>query len=332
VAKERSVDDGSGRELCKTKVRFVSVLSCAAVPLFSSSQRFIDTRRRLRRMGTPLVPLPAIAVLLVFALLWLVPAVQLQAAAKTFRDCKDCPLMTTIPAGRFRMGAPHDEPGRQDNEATPHWTAIARPFALGVYDVTRADYARFVDATGHAPRNPRCDWHRPVFRGVSLEQTSDEPVVCVSWSDADAYVRWLSAKAGRAYRLPTETEWEYAARAGSTTARPWGPEADPQRANTALAEGAEPANAKKRWPYTSPVGSFPPNRFGLFDMLGNVWQWTVDCGADADAAKPSEPCENHVVRGGGWFHPPEVARSAARAADATDFRVTDIGFRVARSL
>ena len=275
--------------------------------------------------------LPAIAVLLIFAPLWSAPAVEMQTAA-TFRDCAHCSLMTTIPAGRFRMGSPYDEPGRQDNEALPHRIAIARPFALGVYDVTRADYARFVEATGYAPPNPRCDWRRPTFRGASLDQTPDEPVVCVSWSDANAYVRWLSAKAGHAYRLPTEAEWEYAARAGSTTARPWGPDADPQRANTAIAEGGEVSDAKRRWHYTSPVGSFPPNRFGLFDMLGNVWQWTADCGTAGDAAGPHEPCRYHVVRGGGWFHPPAMARSAARAVDETDLRVTDIGFRLARSL
>jgi formylglycine-generating enzyme required for sulfatase activity len=229
--------------------------------------------------------------------------------------------MATIPAGRFRMGSPPDEPGRQADERQ-HWVTIARPFAIAVYDVTRADYARFVEATGYAPANPRCDWRHPTSRGAPLDQTPDEPVVCVSWTDATAYAGWLSARTGHAYRLPTEAEWEYAARAGSTTARPWGREPDSERANTAPAEGAPPTGAKARWPYTSPVGSFPANRFGLFDMLGNVWQWTADCGT---------ACDRHVVRGGGWFHPATAARSASRVADETDFRVTDIGFRLARS-
>jgi hypothetical protein len=154
-----------------------------------------------------------------FAPLWSAPAAEIQAAA-TFRDCADCSLMKRIPAGRFRMGSPRDEAGRLENEASPRWMIIARPFALGAYDVTRAEYALFVEATGYAPTNPRCDWRRPTFRGAPLDQTPDEPVVCVSWSDANAYVRWLSARAGHAYRLPTETEWEYAARAGTTTARP----------------------------------------------------------------------------------------------------------------
>jgi formylglycine-generating enzyme required for sulfatase activity len=122
---------------------------------------------------------PALAVFLLFAPLWLAPTVQTQAAAKRFRDCADCSRMTTIPAGRFRMGSPYDEPGRQDNEALPN-------------------YAQFVEATGYTPPSPRCDWRHPTFRGVAIEQTADEPVVCISWSDANAYVRWLSAKASHA--------------------------------------------------------------------------------------------------------------------------------------
>jgi formylglycine-generating enzyme required for sulfatase activity len=275
--------------------------------------------------------LPALAILLMAAPFSAALALQTWPA-KRFRDCADCALMIKIPAGRFQMGSPYNESGRADNEESPHWVEIARPFALAAYDVTRGDYARFVAATGYAPPNPRCDWQHATFRGASLEQTPEEPVVCVSWSDANAYVRWLSAKAGHTYRLPTEKEWEFAARAGSTTARPWGPNADSARANTATPEGGTPSTVKTRWPYTSPVGSYPPNRFGAFDMLGNVWQWTADCSTTDEAPGPPEPCRYHVVRGGGWFHPPDVARSAARAADETDFRVTDIGFRVARSL
>jgi formylglycine-generating enzyme required for sulfatase activity len=251
------------------------------------------------------------------------PALSAASQPATFRDCPDCAVMAKIPAGRFQMGSPVGEPGRQDDEGTPRLVRIERPFALAVYDVTVAEYARFADATGYVPEHPRCDWRHPTSRGAPLNQTPQDPVVCVSWTDANAYIRWLSAKAGHAYRLPTEAEWEYAARAGSVTARPWGPDPDPARANTAIAEGAAVPVTKARWPYSSPVGSFPANRFGLFDMLGDVWQWTADCGA---------ACDRRVVRGGGWFHPPEAARSASRAADETDFRVSDIGFRVARSL
>ena len=185
----------------------------------------------------------------------------------TFRDCPGCSLMIILPTGRFVMGSPADETGRLPDEGPPHAVVIDRPFAIGVYDVTRAEYARFVDATGYAPV---------------------------------------------------------------------GANADANRANTGEDECCGPkAGGADRWLYTSPVGSFPANDFGLFDMIGNVWQWTADC-ATADyatpALPPNSPCASHMVRGGGWFHPPAVARSASRAADDNDQRVADIGFRVARSL
>jgi formylglycine-generating enzyme required for sulfatase activity len=257
-------------------------------------------------------------------------------SVSTFRDCPGCSLMIVIPAGRFVMGSPADEPGRLQDEGPPHTVVVERAFAIAVYDVTRAEYALFVDATGYAPAAARCDWRNPVVRGTPLHQTPTDPVVCVSWTDAMAYVRWLSAKSAYAYRLPTEAEWEYAARGGTSTARPWGANADPNRANTGADDCCGPkTSGADHWLYTSPVGSFPANDFGLFDMIGNVWQWTADC-ATADYATPAlppdSPCASHMVRGGGWFHPPAVARSASRAADDNDQRVADIGFRAARSL
>jgi sulfatase modifying factor 1 len=261
------------------------------------------------------------------ALLWAIVAIATlpaATAASTFRDCADCSLMRVIPAGTFLMGSPVSEPGRRDSDEAQHAVTIERPFAIAVYDVTRAEYARFVAATGYAPDKPRCDWRDPKSAGVPFNQTPDDPVVCVNVSDAQAYVRWLSAKAGHAYRLPTEAEFEYAARGGSTAAWPWGPNSDRDHANTGADVCCGPqTGGRDHWRYTSPVGSFPPNGFGLFDMVGNVWQWTADCG---------ETCDSHAVRGGGWFHPPDMGRSASRAVDAADFRVADIGFRVARSL
>jgi formylglycine-generating enzyme required for sulfatase activity len=255
--------------------------------------------------------------------------------AAVFRDCPDCPEMRMIPAGSFLMGSPPDEPGRQDDEGAPRRVTIGRAFALALYDVTRGEYAQFVAETGYAPAKPRCDWRRPTAGGAPFDQTPKDPVVCVGWQDATAYVEWLSRRTHRAYRLPTEAEWEYAARAGTQTARPWGSNADPDFANTGapgccgpLVQGAD------RWAYTSPVGSFPPNRFGLFDMIGDVWQWTADCGDDPATATTAtaEACTTRVAKGGGWFHSAELARSAARVADKPDLRVDDIGFRVARSL
>jgi len=251
------------------------------------------------------------------------------------RDCPDCPLMRVIPAGSFMMGSPADEPGRQDGEEAPHRVTIGRAFALAIYDVTRTEYARFVDETGYAPAKGRCDWRDPHAGGVAMNQTPNDPVVCVGWADATAYVQWLSRRTHRSYRLPTEAEWEYAARAGSQTARPWGPDEDPNFANTGAVTCCGPrVQGGDRFPYTSPVGSFPPNRFGLFDMIGDVWQWTADCADDPapPGGPPAGPCAHRVARGGGWFHSANVARSAARVADKPDLRVTDIGFRVARSL
>jgi formylglycine-generating enzyme required for sulfatase activity len=165
-------------------------------------------------------------------------------------------------------------------------------------------------------------------------------VVCVSWTDARAYAAWLARTTGKPYRLPSEAEWEYAARAGSSAARPWGVDLTREHANYGSEACCAPATGgADRWRFTSPVGSFPPNRFGLADMIGNVWQWVEDCGhegyvgAPADgAAWTSGDCRTHMARGGAWFQGPDSARSAARAADAADFRIADIGFRVARDL
>jgi formylglycine-generating enzyme required for sulfatase activity len=235
------------------------------------------------------------------------------------------------------MGSPADERGRQAGESLPRAVSIDRSFAIAVYDTTRAEFSRFVNATGYRGKKRRCDWKAPTSRGVALNQTPRDPVVCVSWADASAYVAWLAARTGRPYRLPTEAEWEYAARAGSTSARPWGEAANSNHANTGAEICCGPAIAgHDRWLYTSPVGSFPANRFGLFDMIGNVWQWTADCGDDASdrtaGSAPAGVCHTRVVRGGGWFHAAAMARSASRAADVPDLTVADIGFRVALSL
>jgi formylglycine-generating enzyme required for sulfatase activity len=258
----------------------------------------------------------------------------------TLRDCTDCIRMRVLPIGRFMMGSPESETGRQSSEGPRHTVAIAKPFAISVYDVTVEDYAHFVDATGYAPPHARCNWRNPAFHGAPLNQTPNDPVVCVSWTDANEYTRWLSTRSGHTYRLPTEAEWEYAARAGSTSARYWGQNADANRANTGAETCCAPyTKGADRWLYTSPVGSFAPNRFGLFDMLGDVWQWTADCETETEPLSAGStvrpglaPCETHIARGGGWFHPPQLARSAARVADQTDLRVADIGFRVARTL
>ena len=278
-----------------------------------------------------------------------------------FRECaRDCPLMVVVPAGTFIMGTDRLDVEGDGREGPPHTVTFERPFAIGVYDVTRAEFAVFiretgyrmkkgcnvVDSRGHWITDSKKNWREPGFK-----QTDRDPVVCVSWNDAQKYVSWLDGKADRsnkghgAYRLPSEAEWEYAARAGSTTSFYWGPEASHEFANYGI-EDCSPCGAKKegrdQWYFTSPVGSFPPNAFGLYDASGNVWQWTEDCthysynGAPADGSAwtsdTDNGCYNRIVRGGSWLDPSWLVPPFVRNPWAPDDHNNANGFRVARSL
>ncbi len=260
-----------------------------------------------------------------------------------FRDCPDCPEMVIVPAGKFLMGSPPHEPGRFDQEGPQHPVSL-RWFALGKYDVTVGEFTAFVKATGYEPGPclwPRdSTWDSPGF-------TPTDPVVCINWADAQAYIAWLNgklrddatapAKGDGPYRLPSEAEWEYAARAGTTTARWWG---------EALGQGNANCNGcGSRWDNTrlSPVGSFGPNPFGLYDILGDVWQWTGDCWNESYAGAPTDgsawssgDCSRRVLRGGSWSNLPKIIRSAARSSEDAGNRSYDYasyaGFRVAMTL
>ena len=277
----------------------------------------------------------------------------------TFRDCANCPEMMVLPAGSFTMGSPSAEQARSDQEGPQHKVTIPRPFAIGIYDVTRDEYAKFVHETGResgaaciiltrdsAEYTGGADWRSPGF-----VQTARDPVVCVDWEDAQAYVQWLNAKLNRvsrgAYRLLTEAEWEYAARAGTRTRYYWGDEADDacRFANTADRSAhrrylsLKTADCDDGFTATSPVGSFPANPFGLYDMAGNAFQWVTDCyhpsyvGAPTDgSAWLSGDCPEHVIRGGSLGHMPRLLRSAYRFKDFTDHRSVFLGFRVAREI
>ena len=275
---------------------------------------------------------------------WLLPGA---AWAATFQDCRDCPTMVGIPAGHFIMGSPTSEPGRHQSEA-PHAVTIPHPFAIGVTDVTVAQFAQFAAATHFTPAPGGCfglsglKWSRRPWRSwddPGYAQTPNDPVVCLTWSETEAYLSWLSRKTGKAYRLPSSAEWEYAARAGSTTARPWGDGISRSDANYGNDQGAPWAEGDDHWDYTSPVGSFPPNRFGLYDMLGNVWEWMSDC-IDAPIAGPPNsgdvlepgPCPQHLRRGGGWEDPPDRVSSTSTIYMPNNHRSADGGFRVARDL
>jgi len=253
--------------------------------------------------------------------------------------------MVAIPPGTFAMGSPPAEHGRFDAEGPLHRVAV-RAFALGRYDVTVEQFTAFVRDSRYLPGT--CDWPPgsiSTWRSEGFAPT--DPAVCVSWRDAQAYVAWLNGKVGAGasaavrgggpYRLPSEAEWEYAARAGSKTARWWGETIGTGNANC--------NGCGSRWDNVqlSPVGSFAANPFGLYDMLGDVWQWTADCwnesyvGAPADgSAWTGGDCTKRVRRGGSWSNLPEFVRSAARAGENAQDRSYDYasytGFRVAKTL
>ena len=284
-----------------------------------------------------------------------------------FQDCPDCPRMVVIPAGEFRMGSVPSEAERGGDEGPQHQVSIASSFALGRTEVTVAEFRRFTDDAGYrteAERDTRSQgcsgfiYLDPAaaspdpqlvtsWRNPGLVQEDSHPVLCVSWNDARAYAQWLSKKAGQRYRLPTEAEWEYAARGGTGTARYWGNDpveacryanvADQSRFQT-LSFGQK-HDCNDGHYFTATVGSYARNGFGLYDMIGNAWEWTEDCwnasyaGAPADgAAWLAGDCRQRVSRGGSWSTVPRFARSAARNRNSADHRDNLTGFRLARTL
>jgi formylglycine-generating enzyme required for sulfatase activity len=274
-----------------------------------------------------------------------------EAGAKqlpSFRDCPICSEMVVIPSGRFTMGSPTNEFGRKDDEG-PQTIVEVHSFAIGRTDVTRAQWTAFVADTGRADGLgcafsglPRDQAGTASWRHLGFTQGDEEPVVCVSWREARAYLDWLSAKTDRRYRLPSEAEWEYAARAGSKTAYPWGNQPSHDRANFGSDTCCTGAIAgRDTWLNTSPVGSFAPNGFGLYDMIGNAWQWTADCYVPSLAARPKDAtvvdqpdCRFRVARGGTWGDTPALIRSASRNyappphLTIEDYRSAGFGFRI----
>jgi formylglycine-generating enzyme required for sulfatase activity len=239
----------------------------------------------------------------------------------SFRECaKDCPEMIVIPAGSFTMGSPATEKYRYGNEGPQHKVTVSRPFAVSKFDVTFADWDACV-SVGGCPQATDSGMGRDT-----------KPVINVSWDDAQTYVAWLSKMTGQPYRLLTEAEWEYAARAGTTTAYYWGDEIGTGNANC---NGC----GSQRTHQSSPVGSFRPNAFGLYDMAGNVWQWVQDCWHNSYDGAPSDgsswisgDCSRRVVRGGDWDGFPPGLRAAIRGGITTVGLNGVVGFRVGRML
>jgi len=270
--------------------------------------------------------------------------------------------MRAIPAGQFQMG---DTVGDGDPSEQPVRTVRIAGFRLSEVEVTRGQFAEFVRATGYrtdAERNVSgtgCrtlntktgEWKYRLgrnWREPGYNQTDQHPVVCVSWNDAQSLIDWLNRQTGLRFRLPSEAEWEYAARSGGADRYPWGPE--PTQA-CHYANGADrtpwPPGSRVSWNlklnctdghfFTAPVATHSPNIFGLADMIGNVWEWTADCGTASLAGAPVDgaarltaECAGRVTRGGSWNSDPRVLRVTTRPNDAPWERDSDRGFRLAR--
>lgn len=245
------------------------------------------------------------------------------AVGKVFQDCGACPSMVVIPPGSFTMGSPAGEQGRDDDEGPQHSVRIAK-FAVGRFEVTFAEWDACVadgDCGGYVPKDK--GWGH-----------GNRPVMNVCWDRAKSYVSWLAGKTGKPYRLLTEAEWEYAARAGTDSAFATGETIGESQAQFGGASGS----ARQ----TVSIGSFTPNAFGLHDMHGNVWEWVEDCWHDNYENAPAEgsawleaddgACGYRIYRGGSWFNVRSVIRSANRTGSPPDFSISNIGFRVARTL
>ena len=281
----------------------------------------------------------------------------------TFSDCGVCPDMVVIPPGRFIMGSEEGEPIFDSirPESPVHERTIRFAFALGRTEVTNAQFGAFVDATGYRPSQACTKWRGEVvmFGGnwtdpdYDQPPEPDEPVVCVSWYDAKAYTVWLSGKTGVRYRLPSEAEWEYVARAGTQSRWPWGenPDVACDAGNVFDVQGKASPYAQEYGSWDAvqcddgfarvvPVASFPPNAFGVHDMTGNVWEWNEDCSLvfypeDAVDERPTQVnghCERRSVKGGSWFSRISRHRPAFRGRDPENLASHIFGFRVARDL
>jgi formylglycine-generating enzyme required for sulfatase activity len=285
------------------------------------------------------------------------PPANLKPGA-AFKDCKDCPEMLVIPAGGYMMGSPDGEKGRSEGEGPQHKETIPRAFAMSKFEVTVGQYRKFVDATNR-DTGSSCLYYRDdknqfeprqgaTYASPGWDQGDDYPAVCLIYADAKAYAEWLSKATGQKYRLPSEAEWEYAARAGTKTARYWGDTSDQQ---CSYANGADQAYKKKvpddpgfidcsdGYKNTAPVGTFKPNTFGLYDMLGNAFEYTQDCmnsgydGSDhKGAAVGGGSCGKYVIRGASWGRPPNDLRSAKRVGMAPETRGVTNSIRLVREL
>ena len=300
-----------------------------------------------------------------------IPSVQKVLAERVTRcrfQAQSGPEMVIIAAVPFQQGSAANEPGHNTDEAPKHKVSIAKPFALGRCEVSVAEFRLFVQQTAYqtdAEKSGGCfSWYTGAkkfsqnadqnWRNPGYKQGEQHPVSCVSWNDIQAYIEWLNAYLGLAentYRLPSESEWEYAMRAGTSSAYFWGAKSqcsyanglDKAAKNSALFDANwSYAKCDDRFVYTAPVGSFKANRWGLYDMSGNVWEWTQDCWHDNYNDAPEDgrawleddksDCTRRSVRGGGWIYLPSYLRSAFRYRLSASEANLNLGFRLARTL
>ena len=297
----------------------------------------MNTKRGLDRCGRNLA---AFILPCVIGTVMTRPA-EAQQVGQAFRDCAVCPEMIVVPAGSFIMGSPSEEEGRLDDEGPQHRVTIPHQFAVGVYEITFEEWDACVRAGG-------CDGYEADDQGWGRGK---RPVIGVSWDRAWLYADWLVEQTGEEYRLLSEAEWEYVARAGTRTARYWGETLQEQcrYANgydaTGYAEHSDdygfldPVGCRDRQASTALVGSYPPNGFGLYDMLGNVEEWVDDCWNDSYEGAPTDgkpwysgECSQRIVRGGSWLGEPRELRSAERGQWLHVAPFPWIGFRVARTI
>lgn len=271
---------------------------------------------------------------------------------KIIRDCSECPEMVVVPAGEFVMGSPESEADRSADEGPQHGVKIAAAFAVGRFEVTRDQFDAFVRATGFTVgsscwtfENDKWD-HRTgrSYRDPGFSQSGNHPAVCVNWDDAKAYVTWLVNKTKQPYRLLSEAEWEYVARAGSTSRFSFGDRDDELCGHGNGADRSTDFSWRNDscddgYGNTAPVGSFAANAFNVHDMHGNVWEWMEDCWNDSYTGAPDDgtawedgDCDHRVLRGGSWSSRPRHLQSASRSEGTPDGRLVIFGFRVARTL
>jgi formylglycine-generating enzyme required for sulfatase activity len=292
---------------------------------------------------TAIFPMRAISILLALGFASLIPAsaqqaekrplpAELERALKpkdVFKECDVCPEMIVVPSGSYMMGSSANEKERSDDEGQQHRVTFSRPFAVGKFSVTFAEWDACVADGG-------CNGHKPADQDWGRNQ---RPVIYVNWNDAKAYLAWLSKKTGKTYRLLSEAEREYVTRAGTSTPFWMGATISTGQANyngnITYGNGSE-GEFRQR---TLPVGSFAANQWGLHDVHGNVWEWVEDCyhenysGAPTDgSAWTSGDCSLRVRRGGSWYSDPSFLRSAFRNGGVTSDSNVDGGFRVARTL